>query len=295
METRLYLGCPVWAYKGWVGDFYPPGTKSSDFLREYTRRLTTVEGNTTFYATPSESTLRQWSADMPESFRFCPKLPRAVSHAGVLRERIGLAHQFLETMRQLGPRLGPMFLQLPPRYSPLLFDDLKAFLAAWPGEAPLAVEVRHIDWFEPAHNKALNDLLASYDMARVVIDTRPIRELARDKILAGTVYKRMLATRQSKPNVPVFPERTASFIFLRYIGHPHMEPNTPYIKEWSRYLAAWLGEGSQAYVFCHSPMEDIDPALCRKFYESVAERLPLAPLPWDEADAGLASQPRLFE
>jgi len=294
MDTKLYLGCPVWAYKGWVGDFYPPGTKSSDFLREYARRLTTVEGNTTFYATPSEDTLRSWAADMQEGFRFCPKLPRAVSHAGVLVEHIGLAHTFLERMRLLGTRLGPMFLQLPPRYSPLFFDDLKAFLAAWPREAPLAVEVRHIDWFDPEHNQALNDLLAGYDMARVVIDTRPIRDLAGDKVLAGTVYKRMLATRQRKPNVPVYPQRTASFIFLRYIGHPQMAPNLPYIESWSHYLADWIAEGSQAFVFCHSPIEDIDPALCRRLHELVGEQVPLAPLPWDEADAGTVSQPRLF-
>ena len=34
----LYLGCPVWSFKGWVGNFYPKGTQSKDFLREYARR-----------------------------------------------------------------------------------------------------------------------------------------------------------------------------------------------------------------------------------------------------------------
>ena len=49
---KFYLGCAVWGYKEWVGELFPPGSKSTDFLSLYSRRLTTTEGNTTFYATP---------------------------------------------------------------------------------------------------------------------------------------------------------------------------------------------------------------------------------------------------
>ena len=48
---HFYIGCAVWGYKDWVGDLFPPGSKSADFLSLYSRRLTTVEGNTSFYAT----------------------------------------------------------------------------------------------------------------------------------------------------------------------------------------------------------------------------------------------------
>ena len=51
---NLYIGCPIWSWKGWVGNFYPEGTKPAEFLHEYARRLTTVEGNTTFYAVPAQ-------------------------------------------------------------------------------------------------------------------------------------------------------------------------------------------------------------------------------------------------
>jgi uncharacterized protein YecE (DUF72 family) len=291
---NFYTGCPVWAYKGWVGSFFPKGTKSGDTLREYARRLTTVEGNTTFYATPDPAKLQAWVDDTPETFHFCPKLPRTVSHTGRLAERVELARGFVERMRLLGSRLGPMFLQLPPRYPPSLLDDLRFFLQAWPKEVALAVEVRHPDWFEAPHSTRLNELLAAHDMARVVIDTRPIRDLQGDKVLAGSVYERMLAARQRKPDLPVIPHRIASFTFLRYIGHPEMEPNQPYLQEWSAHLAGWLREGARAYVFCHSPIEDIDPWLCRRFHELISEHLPLPPLPWDEASSGEVTQPRLF-
>ena len=291
---NLYLGCPIWAYKGWVGDFYPSGTKAGDYLREYARRLNTVEGNTTFYAVPSAETLQGWVAATPETFRFCPKLPRTVSHAGKLAGNIPLARQFAETMSQLGERLGPMFLQLPPRYPPQLLEDLAAFLDAWPPGVRLAVEVRHLAWFDAPHNESLNALLSKHEMARVVIDTRPIRGLQGDQILAGSVYQRLLEARLRKPHLPILPERTADFIFLRYIGHPQGELNAVYLDEWADHLARRLDEGAEAYVFCHCPDERLDPWLCRELHRRVAGRTPLPPLPWDEADASAAAQRRLF-
>jgi uncharacterized protein YecE (DUF72 family) len=289
---NLYIGCPIWSFKGWVGSFYPEGTKPSEFLREYARRLTTVEGNTTFYAVPAQRTLELWVSEMPETFRFCPKVPRIISHAGNLVEHIDEAQQFVEVMSQLGTRLGPMFLQLPPGYSPRLFEDLKAFLAAWPRQVQLGVEVRHLDWFESPQHESLNQLLAEHNMARVVIDTRPIRSLKDDKILEGSVYLQLLQARERKPNVPILPERTADFIFLRYIGHPQIKSNASLLDEWSNYLVAQLREETDAYVFCHSPENMAAPYLCRELHRRVARSLLLPPLPWDEADA--FEQGRLF-
>jgi uncharacterized protein YecE (DUF72 family) len=291
---KLYLGCPIWTYKGWIGSLFPKGTKSSDFLREYARRLTTVEGNTTFYAVPSADTIQRWVEETPETFRMCPKLPRTISHAGKLVEHIEEARSFLEIMSQLGTRLGPMFLQLPPRYSPKLFEDLQAFLNIWPQHQRLAVEVRHPDWFDSAHNEKLNQLLSRLGMARVVIDTRPIRDLREDKILEGSVYLRMLQARERKPDLPILPERTTDFAFLRYIGHPLMERNGPFLDEWAEYLASLIRESDQAYIFCHCPDERLDPWLCREFHRRIAGKVPISPLPWDEADGDTARQPRLF-
>jgi uncharacterized protein YecE (DUF72 family) len=50
MAGAYFTGCAVWAFKDWVGDFYPKGSKAADFLRLYCDRMTTVEGNTIFYA-----------------------------------------------------------------------------------------------------------------------------------------------------------------------------------------------------------------------------------------------------
>ena len=290
----LYLGCPIWSFKGWVGNFYPEGTKPSDFLREYTRRLTTVEGNTTFYAVPAQNTLESWVAQMSETFRFCPKVPKAISHEGKLMDNIERAHEFIKVMSRLGTRLGPMFLQMPPRYSPKLLTDLQAFLAVWPRDVRLAVEVRHLGWFESPYDEAFDQLLTDHNMARVTIDTRPIRDLDGDKVLAGSVYQSLLEARERKPDIPVAPKRTADFVFVRYIGHPQLEINFPLLDEWADYFVSQLREGADVYVFCHSPENMTAPWICKELHQRVAKEISIPPLPWDEIKPDMPEQPQLL-
>jgi uncharacterized protein YecE (DUF72 family) len=291
---QLYLGCPIWSFKGWVGNFYPKRTKPADYLREYARRLTTIEGNTTFYAVPAPEKLDQWVAQTPGSFRFCPKLPRTISHSGKLAEHIDEALQFVEIMRRLDSRLGPMFLQLPPHYSPAMFDDLKTFLGAWPPGVRLGVEVRHLDWFDGQPRGSLNQLLSENNMARVVIDTRPIRSLEGDKILKDSVYQTLLEARDRKPDVPILRDHPADFTFIRFIGHPQMQVNTPLIDEWVNFLVPEIRNGSDVFIFCHSPDNMIAPWLCREFHVRIAGKVKINPLPWDELPNDTFDQGRLF-
>lgn len=290
----IYLGCPIWSFKGWVGNFYPKGTKPADFLREYARRLTTIEGNTTFYAIPAPKTIDSWIEHTPETFRFCPKIPKAISHNGKLLDYADRALYFMDVMRPLASRLGPMFLQLPPRYSPSLLGDLQAFLSRMPRDLRLAVEVRHLDWFESPHDEALDQLLTEHNMARVTIDTRPIRNLQGDAILAGSSYESLLEARERKPDVPVIPKRTSDFVFVRYIGHPELQVNQPFLDEWGNYFSAQMKTGANVFVFCHSPDNMIAPFLCRELHQRVARSVDVPALPWDTIQPESPEQPSLF-
>ncbi len=290
----LYLGSPVWSFKGWVGNFYPKGTKPAEFLREYSRRLTTIEGNTTFYAVPAQKTIEGWIAETPASFRFCPKIPKAISHEGKLVDYIDRALAFVDVMRVLDVRLGPMFLQLPPRYSPGLLADLRAFLSLWPRDVRLAVEVRHLDWFDSPHDAVLDQLLSDHNMARVTIDTRPIRNLRGDAVLAGSSYESLLEARERKPDVPVVPKRTADFIFVRYIGHPELSFNLEFLNEWGSYFNSQLKTGADVFAFCHSPDNLIAPDLCRELHQRAAAGLDIPALPWDSIKPNFPQQPSLF-
>ncbi|MBX0329765.1 DUF72 domain-containing protein [Oscillochloris sp. ZM17-4] len=271
---QFYLGCAVWAYKDWVGDLFPAGSRSADFLRLYGRRLTAVEGNTTFYATPSPEVVSRWAAETPDTFRFCLKLPRAVSHAGPLVAQVAAARAFVERVAPLGERLGPFFLQLPPGYGPAQRGDLARFLEGWPREHPLAVELRHADWYAPAHEQRAMELLGRLGIGRVVMDVRPIRQ-------ADDAGELLDGARERKPDVPMHPLRSGGMAMVRYIGHPDPARNDAWLDEWAPRIAAWLAEGTAVYCFMHCPDESRSPALCRAIQRRLLALGAVPPLPWD--------------
>lgn len=284
----LYLGCPVWSFKGWVGKFFPKHTPASDFLRLYSQKLNCVEGNTTFYATPSPDIVARWKLETPEEFRFCPKIARSISHAARLDTSKDELLSFVERMRGLGKRLGPMFLQLPPIFAPAHLSQLQAFLDFWPQDLRLAVEVRHPDYYVKPHEQELNSMLSQYHVARVIMDTRPIR-------VGPASEQQMLQARERKPDLPVHIARTADFIFLRYIGHPRMEMNEPFLEQWAPRLAEWYKQGLTLYVFCHCPFEEHSPDICMELYRRINKLEPLALLPGlSEQEHPQLEQGRLF-
>jgi len=271
----FYIGCPMWGYKEWVGNLFPPHTPQSDFLRLYSRQLNTVEGNTTFYATPSSETMLRWCQETPASFRFCPKVSRDISHGAQLSAMKDETLLFTERMRGFGERLGPMFLQLPPGFSPAQVPQLEAFLAFWPDDLRLAVEIRHTDFFKEPHATNLNTLLQHAHAARVIMDTRPIQ-------VGSAEERQVLQARERKPNLPLQLAITTDFTFVRYIGHPRMEVNETFFVSWAEQLAQWLRQGITLYVFCHCPFEKHSPEICAALYQRVGTFFTLPPLLWDE-------------
>ncbi|MEA5570552.1 DUF72 domain-containing protein [Calothrix sp. UHCC 0171] len=278
---KFLIGCAVWSYKGWLGDFYPKGTRNADFLKLYSRRFNAVEGNTTFYAVPNTETVKKWASETPENFRFCLKLPRAITHNGILQPYIPKALEFAEQMRPLGTRLAPMFLQLPPSYSPKLIDDLGLFLEAWQQtKLPLAVEVRHRDWFQEIDAIALNKLLESFNIGRVLLDSRPIYTGDDDP---------QLESERRKPKLPVQFTITSNFSLIRFISHPKLEMNQQFMAEWVTQIQNWLQQNKEIYFFVHCPIEDYSPRNARHFYQNFYQKLQenglnISPLPWDEVE-----------
>ncbi|MEG3435650.1 DUF72 domain-containing protein [Pannus brasiliensis CCIBt3594] len=270
----FYLGCAVWSYKGWVGEFYPPKTQSKDFLSLYSQRFNTVEGNTTFYAVPDAGTVARWKQETPSGFKFVPKLPRTITHSGLLTPHLSDAIAFISRMQGLGDRLGPIFAQLPPSYSPEYLADLVNFLTAIADyDVAIAVEVRHRDWFEDPHRERLNDSLEKLSIGRVLLDTRPIYNCPDDP---------QLASERRKPELPLQPDLTANFTLIRFISHPEGIYNHAYLREWATRVGRWLQSGTDVYFFVHCPVEEHSPFTARDFYRLLIEKkVKLAPLPWD--------------
>jgi len=275
--VNFFLGCAVWAYQGWVGELYPQGTRSAEFLHLYSRRFTTVEGNTTFYAVPNQETLRRWATETPLGFEFCLKLPRDITHKGLLQPHIPEALQFLQQMGSLGKRLGPIFAQLPPSYAPTAIDDLAVFLEAWQQtKANLALEVRHQDWFTEPHASQLTALLQRLGVGRVLLDSRPIYTGEDDP---------QLQSERRKPKLPVEFSVTAPFSLIRFISHPTLSVNQPFMEEWVSQIQQWLQQGTQIYFFVHCPIEERSPSTARYFQKLLEQSgAAVPPLPWNNLD-----------
>jgi uncharacterized protein YecE (DUF72 family) len=269
----FHLGCAIWAYKDWVGDLFPVGSRATDFLNLYSRRFTTVEGNTTFYSIPDAAMVKRWAAETPEGFEFCLKMPRELTHQGLLADKVQGALGFVQRMQGLETRLGPYFAQLPPTYDPTQLADLTTFLEAFPRhEVRLALEVRHPDWFREPHATKLNKLLTELGVGRVVLDTRPIYDCPDNP---------QLYSERKKPRLPVHPTVTADFSLVRYISHPQLELNQSFLKEWVVQVEAWLQQGKELYFFVHCPVEVHSPTNAKYFQQLLEDQgVEVPPLPW---------------
>ncbi|AKG20036.1 DUF72 domain-containing protein [Calothrix sp. 336/3] len=266
---NFLIGCAVWAYKGWICELYPEGTPTADFLKLYSRRFTTVEGNTTFYAVPSAATVSRWVQETPANFQFCLKFPRNVTHQGKLQPHIPQALEFIHRVQPLGKRLGAIFAQLPPSYSPTLLEDLITFLTALPRQdVAIALEVRHPDWFTDNYTNQLTEILQKLGVGKVLLDSRPIYTPNNHSQIECR-----------KPQLPVQFTLTAPFGLIRFISHPQPDINQPFMAEWVNQISLWLQQGKQIYFFVHCPTEERSPANAFHFQQLLQQNTPIPPLP----------------
>ena len=135
---------------------YPkPKPKKFDPLRYLAGYFDTVEVNSTFYRPVAPEAARKWAERVKENerFRFALKLWRRFTHereAAFTREEIDAVRAGLDPIAEAG-RLGVVLLQFPWSFRneeanrEWLRDVANAFRAY-----PLAVEVRHVSWNDPA-------------------------------------------------------------------------------------------------------------------------------------------------
>jgi uncharacterized protein YecE (DUF72 family) len=126
-----YIGCSGWHYRSWKGIVYPVELSTDKWLRAYTRWFPTVELNNSFYRLPSEETFAGWRRQVPRGFQFGVKASRFLTHIKRLREPDEPLNRLLTHARPLGPTLGPILYQIPPRWFPDA-ERLETFLAALP-------------------------------------------------------------------------------------------------------------------------------------------------------------------
>ncbi|NRQ42749.1 DUF72 domain-containing protein [Rheinheimera sp. YQF-2] len=259
----LYLGCPVWANTKWKSSLFSADAKSAEYLAQYSRFFNTAEGNTTFYADPSDDTLIRWQQDTPDQFRFVLKVPQRISHHGSADSTLQL-QDWLNRMALLGDKLALIHLQLPARTGPAELAHIAMLVEQISQQYRCALEVRHPAFFDKGqHETQLHKMLQHYGAERVVIDSRALFSVP-------ATTQALTDAQAKKPRVPVHAISFSQTPMLRFIGTDDMTLNRQFYQPWLTKVQQWLDDGKSPFCFFHTPDNHLAPQLCRQFAQDLA-------------------------
>ena len=264
----------MWTYAPWQGRYLPHPLSPRERLSAYATWCNAVEGNTTFYATPTVETVKSWADQTAPDFRFILKLPRPITHERRLADVDDPLRAFLSAIEPLGSRAHALWIQLPPSFGPADLGALAGFLRRLPREHRYCVEVRHREFFEdPRSGHQLERALGYADAEWATFDTTA---------LFGSPPT-SAAEREAWTKKPRLPRRSRALTaepVVRYIGR---DDNARTIAGWQPWLddvAGWLREGRSPTVFIHTPDNVNALELARRFHDDVRARVPeIDPLP----------------
>lgn len=163
---NTWTGTSGFQYPEWKGKFYPEKLSTAKMLTYYAGELNSTEINYTFRSLPSEKTILRWTGETPEEFRFSLKAPQRVTHFSKLKNCGEVMGTFLESVKGLGDKLGPVLFQLPPTFKAdgVLLED---FLAVLPKGLRAAFEFRDESWL----TEAVFGILAKHNAALCVAES----------------------------------------------------------------------------------------------------------------------------
>jgi len=280
-QQKIRIGACAWRFEDWRGTFYPPDLPDSQWLGFYANYFLAVEVDSTFYAAPTENTVRRWIEITPAAFRFTCKLPREITHNRRLRNCTAELNSFLRAIEPLAPKLQVILIQLPPSFAP---KDGKAalrkFLEQLPRDFRFAIEFRHAGW----HRPQIIRLVEKYRICWVWADTTPLNE-------------RNLAPFEFLP-------RITDFLYLRLLGdyatkydvdggHVHRYEKLLWKREaalesWSLKVQRHLSEVRNVWAFVSNHFEGFAPETCQRLAGRLGFDLPLP----SEIEKALSEQER---
>ncbi len=264
---KLRIGCSGWSYKDWQGIFYPGDLQSKDYLRFYSGVFDCVEVDSTFYRTPNAFMVNQWKNSTPPGFVFSPKLPKKITHDNKLENSESSLVYFYSMLRNLGPKLGPIAIQLPPSVKlESHMDILKSFISHLSPDFRHAIEFRHKSWFKPE----VYGLLRKSNVAMVwslnqYVETPP-------ELTADFVYVRMVGDRELTEFKGIQKDRSAD------------------MKRWAAAVEEKSGKFESGYVFFNNHFAGFSPESANEF----RRLLGLMELDWKGREGPGGQQQTLF-
>lgn len=271
---RLHVGCAMWTHRSWQGRFQAHPLPPHERLRSYASWCNAVEGNTTFYATPTRQTVASWAKQTEPDFRFVVKFPKLVTHERRLVDVTEPVRAFLDAVEPLGPRIHALWIQLPASFGPDDTGALARFLRRLPGTYRYAVEVRHQAFFADRRSVALLEgLLAAAGAEWIPFDTTAF-------FAAPPTSDAEREAWTKKPRTPLRTRPLTGFPIVRYLGRDDVQRTVEGWRQWVDLTVEWLREGRSPTVFIHTPDNADAPMLARRFHDEVRARVPaLEPLP----------------
>jgi uncharacterized protein YecE (DUF72 family) len=253
----IRVGCSGWQYKHWRGDFYPAELPPSRWFAHYALTFDTVEINNSFYRLPPPETFARWREQAPSNFLYAVKASRFLTHMKKLKDPDDPLARFFDSARELGPRLGPVLYQLPPRW-PLNLDRFETFLAALPRGYHHTVEFRDPSWYD----ERTFSLLRRYRVALCLHDMHGSQ--TGQRVIGPFIYVRF------------------HFGTQKYGGAYSDER----LDEWARWLAARVLDGMHVFAYFNNDGGGHAPRDAVRLRRRIFERLyPPATIAAD-ADAG---------
>jgi uncharacterized protein YecE (DUF72 family) len=206
----IRFGTSSWSEESWAGVFYPRDSMPRDYLSFYSTQFDAVEADSTYYRVPSRSMVEGWDRKTPAGFLLCAKFPRSVVHGGegarvdpdaILRPEHPDVARFLEVMRVLGPKCGPLVLQFPyfnrdafESAEPFL-ERLDEFLGALPADLRYGVEIRNKGWLDAPLTGVLRKHRAALVLVEIAYMPHPA-DWRCDLVTADFAYARLIGDRK---------------------------------------------------------------------------------------------------
>lgn len=246
----VLVGTSGWRYPPWRGTFYPPGLVQRRELEYLSRQVTSIEVNGSFYSLQRPENYRAWAEQVPAGFVFAVKGPRFVTHLKQLRDvAVPVANFLASGVLGLGPALGPVLWQLPPRMR-FDADRVARFLELLPSTTTAAARAA------TGHDERLD--------GRALVETdadRPLRHAVeprhpsfRDPAFTALLREHGVALVQSDSagTWPVFDEVTADLVYLRLHGQGELYAGgytAAALDGWAARIRAWRDAGHD--VVCY--------------------------------------------
>ncbi|SIS89812.1 DUF72 domain-containing protein [Neptunomonas antarctica] len=281
-DQAYFIGLPQWHHPNW----YPEHSGPNQALQQYTQHFSSVEGNSSFYGLPNESTIQQWKQQSSPSFRFCFKFPQTITHHLKLQHSDRLLTEFLNRITPLEHKLGILWLQLNASFGPQDLEILERFINRLPTDFSYAIEVRHSGFFNKDDlEKRFNQILMRRSVNRITFDTRALfSHPAGDPITQEAL--------KAKPRMPVHVIATGQHPFVRIITPLNIGDGYAYLIPWINKTLEWIDEGRTPYLFFHTPDNKEAPAVASFFAAEIHKQRPNIPALtlWNQH----SPQPELF-